>query len=116
MTMVKLLAREVEAIEDLMPIIYEFYAVAAREESVRKTIQRYFESFSTLLEGVIQVGIERGELRSVPLKETALSLVSLMEGCMLIWILGAFDHGESNLEEMFETSMNLVLEGLMVEG
>jgi AcrR family transcriptional regulator len=113
--MVKILAKEVEEISNLMPIIYEFYAVAAREESIRKAIQKYFKNYSALLEEVVRDGIERGELRAVSPRDAALSLVVLFEGCMLIWILGALNHHESDLEKLFETSLELLLEGLAAE-
>ena len=109
------LSKEIETIADLMPIIYEFYAVAARENTIRKTIQSYFKSHTTLLEELIKVGIDRGELREVSPYDVALSLVALMEGCMLIWILGTLDHEVLDLEKLFESSMDLVLEGLILE-
>jgi AcrR family transcriptional regulator len=109
------LAKEIEAISDLMPIIYEFYAVAAREESIRATIDKYFKRYTELLEELIKVGIERGELREVSPYEAALSLVSLMEGCMLIWVLEAFAHKKSDLETLFKSSMEFMFMGLMAE-
>jgi AcrR family transcriptional regulator len=109
------LSKEIETIADLMPIIYEFYAVAARENAIRKTIQRYFKSHTTLLEELIKVGIDRGELRDVLPYDVALSLVALMEGCMLIWILGTLDHDVLDLEKLFETSMDLIFKGLILE-
>ncbi|OGO19805.1 MAG: hypothetical protein A2Z14_08285 [Chloroflexi bacterium RBG_16_48_8] len=115
MKMMKTLAKEIEEISDRMPIIYEFYAIAAREEAIRKTIHRYFGKYTTLLQELIQTGIERGELRDVPPHEAALSLVAQMEGCKLIWILGVFDHPEVDLEKLFISSMNFMLEGLILE-
>ena len=111
----RILAKEVEEITDLMPIIYEFYAVAAREETIRRAIQKYLKNYSALLEEVVREGIERGELRDVPARDAALSLVVLIEGCMLIWILGAFNHRESNLENLFETAFDILLKGLVAE-
>lgn len=113
--MMRILAKEVEEITDLMPIIYEFYAVAAREETIRRAIQKYLKNYSALLEEVVREGIERGELRDVPARDAALSLVVLIEGCMLIWILGAFNHRESNLENLFETAFDILLKGLVAE-
>ena len=113
--MMRNLSKEIESIADLMPIIYEFYAVAAREEAIRKTIQGYFNSHTTLLEDLINAGIDRGEFREVSPHDVALSLIALMEGCMLIWILGTLDHDQPDLEKLFETSMDLVLEGLILE-
>jgi hypothetical protein len=116
MTMFRSLANEIDEIADLMPIIYEFYAVAAREQAIRKTIQKYFQSYTTLLEELIKVGIERGELRRVSPNEVALSLIALMEGCMLVWTLEAFDHHKPDLEKLFVSTMDLLLAGLKLEG
>lgn len=116
MTMLRSLANEIDEIADLMPIIYEFYAVAAREQAIRKTIQKYFQSYITLLEELIKVGIERGELRTVSPNDVALSLIALMEGCMLIWIIGTYDHRKPDLEKLFVSTMDLLLEGLKLEG
>jgi len=115
MTMMKTLASEIDSISELMPIIYEFYAVAAREEAIRKTIDKYITSYTDLLEELIKEGIERGELKDVSPREVAFSLVALMEGCMLIWILKAFGRRKPDLEKLFVTSMDLVLEGLKAE-
>jgi AcrR family transcriptional regulator len=114
--MMKTMAKEIEEISDLMPIIYEFYAVAAREETIRKTIDRYLKRYTKLLEQLIKTGIERGELRNVPPRDAAVSLIALIEGCMLIWILGTFDHREPDLEKLFVSTMNLLLDGLKLEG
>jgi AcrR family transcriptional regulator len=113
--LVKNLSKEIEAIADLMPIIYEFYAIAARENTIRKTIQRYFKSHTTLLEELVKIGIDRGELRKISPEDAARSLVALMEGCMLIWILGTPNHEVLDLETLFKSSMDLVLEGLILE-
>jgi AcrR family transcriptional regulator len=115
-SMMRDLAREIEAISDLMPIIYEFYAVAAREESIRATIDKYFKRYTELLEALIKEGIERGDLREVSPYDAALSLVSLMEGCMLIWVLEAFARKKSDLEALFKSSMEFMFVGLMAEG
>ena len=115
MTMMKTLASEVDSISGLMPIIYEFYAVAAREEAIRKTIDKYMTSYTGLLEALIQEGIEREELKVVSAREVAFSLVALMEGCMLIWVLRTISRRKPDLEKLFVTSMDLMLEGLKAE-
>lgn len=115
-SMMRDLAREIEAISDLMPIIYEFYAIAAREESIRATIHKYFKRYTELLEALIKEGIKRGELREVSPYDAALSLISLIEGCMLIWILEAFPRKKSDLETLFKSSMEFMFVGLMAEG
>jgi AcrR family transcriptional regulator len=115
MSMMRDLAKEIEAISDLMPIIYEFYAVAAREEETRTTIHNYFKNYTELLEALIEEGIERGELRDVSSYDAALSIVSLVEGCMLIWTLEAFARRKSDLEALFESSLEFMFNGLMVE-
>ena len=111
-TMMKTLAQEIDMLSNFMPIIYEYYAVAAREEAIRRTIDQYLTSYTDLLEELIKQGAERGELKEVPARDVALALVALMEGCMLIWILRSDGEQQVDLEKLFMTSIDLVLKGL----
>jgi AcrR family transcriptional regulator len=115
-TLMTALGKEMTSISDLIPIAYEYYAVAAREETTRKKFDQYLSGYVDILEELISEGIERGELKEVPTREVAISLVALMEGCMLLWVLRTSDRRKPDLEKLYETSIDLVLEGLIVEG
>ena len=114
-TMMTMLASEMEKVSGLMPIIYEYYALAAREKTIRKMVDKYISSYIDLLENLIKEGVDRGELKEVQTRDVALSLVALMEGCMLIWVLMIYNERKPDLGKLFLTSMDLVLDGLRSE-
>jgi AcrR family transcriptional regulator len=102
-------AAELERMAGLMPIAYEFYAVAARQESVRESLRGYFKDYRRGLATLIQDGIARGELQAVDAEEVAIAIVAIYEGLLLLWTLDpeAFDWGA-----MAERSLRLLLQGL----
>ncbi len=48
-----------------LPLTYEFYAFALREETVRNTLKEYFRSYLALLIPVFQQGIDSGDFRAI---------------------------------------------------
>jgi AcrR family transcriptional regulator len=93
----------------LVPIIFEFYAVAVHQQWVKQFIGEYFEHFRQLLETLIQQGIDRGEFRSVNAKEAAISLASLYEGLTIHWLM---DPQTVLWDILSESSIPLLLDGL----
>jgi AcrR family transcriptional regulator len=95
----------------LVPIIFEFYAVAVHQQWVKQFIGEYFEHFRNLLEALIQQGIDRGEFRPVNAKEAAISLASLYEGLTIHWLM---DPRIVQWDILSESSLPLLLDGLKV--
>lgn len=93
----------------LMPITFEFYAVAGREKDVREFLKEYFKDYRTLLATLIQRGIDRGELRAVNPEATAITLAALYEGLALLFFV---DPQATQWPEQTATSVRLLLEGL----
>lgn len=92
-----------------MPILLEFYDVAARQQSVREYLARFYEEFRANLAGLIRQGIERGEFRAVDSDEVALTVIALTEGLTLLWAVnprGLARRGHAN------AALRLVLDGL----
>jgi TetR/AcrR family fatty acid metabolism transcriptional regulator len=106
------MSKEVERLSVLLPIWFEFYAVAARNESVKPFVRRYFEEYRMALESVIREGIESGEFRQVDAAEAAVAIISLFEGVTLLW---AFDPDAVPVGEQMEASTRLLIEGLIGE-
>ncbi len=71
----------------LLPITFEFYAVAARQSGVQAAVQGYFEKYRRLLKALVEQGIDRGELRPVDADQIALVLIALFEGTLLLNVL-----------------------------
>lgn len=66
-------------------IAYNFYAVAARQPSIRLLLQTYFADYRLLLTQILEQGIERGEFIQFDTAQAATTLVALMEGLTLLW-------------------------------
>ena len=47
---------------DLLPIIYEFYALATRQPEVRAFLRGYFEQYAAVLTQLVAEGVAAGEL------------------------------------------------------
>jgi len=95
----------------LVPIIFEFYAVAVHQQWVKQFIGEYFQQFRKLLEDLIQQGIDRGEFRPVNATEAAISLASMYEGLTIHWLM---DPQTVQWDILSESSIPLLLDGLKV--
>ncbi len=95
----------------LMPIAFEFYAIAGRDKEVRQFLQEYFKAYRTELARLIQRGIERGEFRAVDVEATAITLAALYEGLALLYFV---DPQALPWAEQVETSVRLLLEGIQL--
>jgi AcrR family transcriptional regulator len=92
-----------------MPLMYEFYAFALREETVRNTLKKYFRSYVELLIPIIQQGIDSGEFRAIKAGEAAIAAGAIFEGTILLWV---YDPETVDLDRSMETGFQLFLNGL----
>ncbi len=95
----------------LMPIAFEFYAVAGRNKEVRQFLKEYFKDYRTLLTHLIERGIEQGEFRTVDAEATAITLVALFEGLALLFFV---DPEVIRWTDQAETSVRVLLSGLQL--
>jgi AcrR family transcriptional regulator len=70
-----------------LAIGYEFYAVAARQETVRAILRDYYARYRAELEALITVATGQGEQFALPPSELATTLVAFYEGLTLLWML-----------------------------
>jgi AcrR family transcriptional regulator len=103
------LASAMKWMERLMPIAFEFYALAGRDGEVRQFLQQYFKDFRKALARLIQRGIERGEFRAVDAEATAITLAALFEGTALLYFV---DPQVLSWSEQLEFSVRSLLEGI----
>jgi len=97
---------------DLVPIIFEFYAVAVHQQWVKQFIGEYFKHFRRLLEDLINQGIDRGEFNPVNAVETAISFASMYEGLTIHWLM---EPEAVQWDILSENSIPLLLNGLKVK-
>ena len=105
-----------EAISDykkmlhMMPIAYEFLALAFRNKIVQKALKEYFNVYMDVLEPIIQRGIDTGEFRNVDAQEVAIAAGAIFEGTVLLWV---YDKSRVDVERHIRSSIKLLLEGVM---
>lgn len=95
----------------LMPIAFEFYAIAGRDKDVRQFLQEYFVTYRGALARLIERGIEHGEFRPVDAESTAVTFTALFEGLALLYFVSPQERSWAN---QVEASVRLLLEGLQM--
>ncbi len=96
----------------IVPIIFEFYAVAVHQQWVKQFIGEYFKHFRGLLEDLINQGIDRGEFYPVNAAETAISFASMYEGLTIHWLM---EPEAVQWDILSENSIPMLLNGLKVK-
>jgi AcrR family transcriptional regulator len=107
----QLTIRELKQMTRLLPIAYEFYALAFRNRTVREATKRYLQTYINLLTPLIQRGIDQGAFRPVNPGETAIAIGAMIEGALLLWV---FDPERVDLERQLNHAMTIFLSGLEV--
>jgi AcrR family transcriptional regulator len=93
-------------------VFYEFHARALHDGNVRDALQAYFRQYTDSLEQIVQQGIDNGEFIAVDVRQTAVSLLSLVEGTCLV--NGIVAHAEQ-LPVQVQHTLDLFLRGLRTE-
>jgi AcrR family transcriptional regulator len=78
--------RDYQKMLSLMPVAYEFLALAFRNKVVQKALKRYFDHYMDVLVPIIQRGIDSGEFRPVDATEAAIAAGAILEGTILLWV------------------------------
>ncbi len=100
---------DIHRVQHLMPIVYEFYALAFRNKLVRTVMQRYLFAFVNLVEPIIQRGMDAGEFVKGDARQISLALAAQIEGSML---LEAYAPNLLSLEDQLRGGTRLLLQSL----
>ena len=100
----------VQQLEALLPVMLEFYALAARRSDVRQFLQRYYQRYHQLLTQLIEQGFARGEFHHGTAEAAAITLIGQLEGMGLLW---AIARELVPLADRSQTAIELLLRGLM---
>lgn len=101
--------REIRRFERILPLGYEFFALAARNPAVRRVLLTYYRGYQQILADLIRQGIRAGEFRPLDPDETALAAIGLIEGIALFWIL---DPQGVDWDRMEQAAWDLFHEGV----
>jgi AcrR family transcriptional regulator len=99
--------------EQLLPVVLEFYALASRQATVRVWIQGYYQQYHQLLTALLQQGYARSELRYGTAEAAALTLIAQIEGLWLVWSVAP---GMVRLDQQVASAIDLLLHGLRAAG
>jgi len=108
LTFAESMVQDIERMERLMPITFDFYSIAFRNKTMKKTFREFFRIFTDGIQQVIDQGIGNGEFRKVDSRRVALALMAASEGSILLWV---FDRSLSDLAQL-RLSMELILRGI----
>jgi AcrR family transcriptional regulator len=107
--MAHLAGSDLEAAFAQFPAPMEFYALASRNDELGKRLRAYYQVYLDKFSQLIQQGIDNGEWKPVSVPETAVTLISLMEGVILLWNIYPED---VDMGSQMETAVQLMLNGL----
>jgi AcrR family transcriptional regulator len=93
----------------LMPITYEFLALAFRNKAVQRVIRSYMGRYMEILLPVIQRGIDSGEFRAVDPMQVGVAAGAIIEGTMLLWV---YDKSMVDPERHIRSGIELLLAGI----
>ena len=107
-TFMRLALSDIAGLGRLLPLAYEFLAMASRRKAVRRAMADYYQKYTELLSEIIQQGIASGEFAELDVEQASLSLIALVEGLALVWFVAP---DKVNLRDLGDAPMEALLNG-----
>ncbi len=107
--MTELITKDILGLMRLIPIVYQFLALAFRNKYVQKALKKYINRYLEILIPIVQRGIDSGEFRPVNAREVAVAMGAMIEGTLLLWV---YDSSLIDPEHHIHSGMKLLLEGV----
>jgi AcrR family transcriptional regulator len=108
-TFCQLTLKDVHKMLRLMPLAYEFLALAFRRKFVQEAFKRYINVFVDNLASIIQDGIDQGEFKPADPTQIAIAIGAIFEGTILLWV---YDHTLVDIDTHIKSGINFVLAGI----
>ncbi|RJP50719.1 MAG: TetR/AcrR family transcriptional regulator [Anaerolineaceae bacterium] len=102
-------SKDIKIMLRLMPVAYEFLALAFRNKTVQKSLKVFVNRYMDILVPIIENGIASGEFKEVDPQEVAIAMGAILEGTILIWV---YDKSLVKPEENIRSGIRLLLEGV----
>jgi len=96
-------------ISPLLPMYYEFFAMAMRSQSIQSMFSRYFRSYMEVLTPLIQEGIHAREFEDIDATEAAIAIAAVLEGMI---VLTAYDPDIIDLERHIRSASKILIDGM----
>jgi len=104
-----MITKDILGLIRLIPIVYEFLALAFRNKYVQQALKKYINRYLDILIPIIQRGIDSGEFRQVDAREVAIAGSAIIEGTLLLWV---YDKSLVEPEVHIRSGIKLLLEGV----
>ena len=92
-----------------VPLVYDFIALAFRQEAIKESIKNIYQQNMDILEMLIQQGIDSGQLVTDNAKDAAIAIGSILEGTVVLWI---YDPIRIDVKKHIMSNMKLLMRGL----
>jgi AcrR family transcriptional regulator len=106
------LSSAMQWMEKLMPIAFEFYALAGRNREVRLFLREYFQDYRTALARLNWSGVEHSEGPAADPEVTATTLFARYKGLALLYFV---DPGALQRAEQAEHAVCTLLQGVLLQ-
>lgn len=101
--------KDLQMILKLSPVIYEFYALAFRNSTVRRVMHEYLQRFIMIMEPMISQGMERGEFMPGNTRQITIAIGACFEGTLLLW---SYAPDMIQPEQQLHASLAILIRGL----
>jgi AcrR family transcriptional regulator len=108
----ELAIKDVSSMLRLLPIAYEFLALAFRNRYVQHALKQYFNRYMDILVPLVQRGIDSGEFRPADAVEIAIAAGAIFEGTILLWV---YDRSRVDPVQHIRSGIRLLLEGIQAQ-
>ena len=92
-----------------VPLVYDFIALAFRQESIKDSIKKYYRQNMEILEIIIQQGLDSGELTAANARVAAVAIGAILEGTVVLWI---YDPEQIDIKKHIKSNLKLLINGL----
>lgn len=110
--LVEYMIDEMNKMRRFRPVIQELFALAFRDEKIRKMTKKSFQSSVALLEGIIEDGIKMKQFRRVNPYHVTLAIFEIIESTALFWSLDLID---VDFDQQLRGGIDLILDSIKVK-
>jgi len=104
-----MISKDIVGMVRLIPIVYQFLALAFRNKFVQAALKRYINHYLDVLTPIVQRGIDSGEFRDVDAREVSIAMGAVIEGTLLLWV---YDHTIIDPKKHIQSGMKFLMDGI----
>jgi AcrR family transcriptional regulator len=104
-----MICKDIVGMIRLIPIVYQFLALAFRNKLVQAALKRYINYYLDILTPIVQRGIDSGEFKAVDAREVSIAMGAVIEGTLLLWV---YDRTIIDPEKHIRSGMNFLMDGI----